>query len=62
MAISRIRVKTITGKERQLKDWVPPPQPGEAFYHDKQRGEWLMVTPDTKLPENALVIGLSDEE
>ena len=45
--ISRIRVKTITGKERKLKDWRPAPQKGDSFYYDKEREEWLKVTPDT---------------
>ena len=62
LEISRMRIRTITGKERPLKDWVPPPQPGEVFTYDEQRQEWITVTPDTELPEDAPVIGLSDEE
>ena len=62
LGISRMRVRTITGKERQLPDWVPPPQPGDRLYYDKQRGEWLPVTPDTELPENALVMGVQQYE
>ena len=62
MAFSKIRIRTITGKERQLPDWRLPPQPGESYYYDRYRGEWLPVTPDTELPENAFVIGIQDEE
>ena len=62
LGISRIRVKTITGKERRLTDWVLPPQPGERLYHDRQRGEWVTVTPDTELPENAFVVQASQDE
>ena len=56
LSIARMRVRTITGKERQLKDWVPAPQPGEVFSYDDQREEWFEVTPDTELPENTLII------
>ena len=56
MAILRVRVRTITGKERKLKDWAPVPQEGESYYYDKQSAEWLKVLPDTELPENAIVI------
>ena len=56
--LSRIRIRTITGKERKLKDWRPPPQKGDSFYYDKERKEWLEVTPDTVLPDNTLVIGV----
>ena len=62
LSIARMRIRKITGKERPLPDWVPPPQPGERFYYDKQREEWLPVTPDTELPENAFVLGVPDEE
>ena len=62
LSIARMRIRTITGKERRLPDWVPPPQPGDRLYYDEQREEWLPVTPDTELPENALVMGLQDEE
>jgi len=58
LAITRIRIRTITGKERSLKDWKIPPKEGEAFYYDEERQEWLVVTDETKLPENALVMGL----
>ena len=61
MAISRIRIRTITGKERRLPDWKLPPRPGESYYHDRERGEWLPVTPETELPENAFVVGLSED-
>ena len=56
--ISRIRIRTITGKERALEDWRPAPQKGDSFYYDKEREEWLKVTPDTVLPKNARVIGI----
>ena len=61
LQISRIRVRTITGKERRLKDWRPTPQIGESYYYDKQHKEWLEVTPDMELPVNTLVIGITPE-
>lgn len=56
IGISRIRVRTISGKERNLSDWVLPPQEGEVLYHDQRRGEWLTVNADTEIPDNALVV------
>ena len=56
IGISRIRARTITGKERDLSDWVLPPEEGEVLYHDQRRGEWLTVSADTELPDNAFVI------
>lgn len=56
MAIGRLRVKTVTGKERQLKNWVPPPKPGEVFQYDSNREEWIEVSHDEELPEKAPVI------
>ncbi|RJO59879.1 potassium channel protein [candidate division WS5 bacterium] len=57
LSVTRIRVKTLTGKERNLKSWVLPPRKGESFYYDDDRQEWVQVTEDTVLPENALVLG-----
>lgn len=64
LGISRVRIRTITGKERSLPDWVLPPEEGEVLYYDERRGEWLPVTDDTELPENALVVSaaIDDEE
>ncbi len=56
LSVARMRIRTITGKERQLKDWVPAPQPGTIFHYDNHREEWLEVMPDTELPENTLVL------
>ncbi|MDO8723207.1 MAG: ion channel [Syntrophales bacterium] len=57
MSISRIRIRTITGEERTLKNWVLPPKKGESYYYDDERKEWVQISEDTILPENALVIG-----
>lgn len=63
LGVTRIRMRTITGKERELEDWVLPAKKGEAYYYDDQRQEWVLVTEKTKLPENALVMGMkSDDE
>ena len=57
ITISRIRVRTITGKERELKDWAPHPEEGDSFYYDRKKQEWIKVEENTVLPENSLVIG-----
>lgn len=62
LAITRIRIRTITGKERNLKDWALPPEEGESYYYDQQRQEWLLVTESTELPDNALVMGLNPKD
>ena len=58
LQVTRIRIRTITGKDRKLKDWHLAPEKGDSFYYDKQRAEWLKVTPDMDLPENTLVVGV----
>nr|WP_320116503.1 ion channel [uncultured Desulfuromonas sp.] len=62
ITISRIRVRTITGEERELKDWVPAPEEGESFYYDNNKQEWVKVEEETKVPENSLVIGIKENE
>lgn len=62
MSISRIRIRTITGKERTLKDWMLPPKIGESYYYNDDRQEWVQVYEDTILPENALVIGRAPDD
>lgn len=62
LSVSRIRIRTITGKERKLKDWRPAPQSGEVFYYDKERQEWLEAQPDTELPEGTLAFRAISED
>lgn len=59
LGVTRIRIRTITGEERALKDWCLPANHGESYYYDDQRQEWVLVTEETELPENALVMGLA---
>lgn len=61
IGVTRIRIRTITGKERNLTDWALPPEKGESYYYNTEREEWLLVTEDTELPDNALVVGLAPE-
>lgn len=56
LSVARMRIRTVTGKERQLKDWVLPPKAGEAYHYDTAREEWVLVSEDTVLPENTLVV------
>ena len=56
MTLGRLRIRTITGKERKLKDWRPTPLPGEVFRLDERLQEWVEVHPDEELPENTQVI------
>lgn len=53
LGASRMRIRTITGKERKLKNWVLPSKKGESYRYDKDRQEWLLISDETELPENA---------
>ena len=59
LGVTRVRIRTITGKERDLKDWCLPAKQGESYYYHGERQEWLLVSEETELPENALVMGLA---
>jgi len=50
LGVTRNRIRTLTGKERDLKDWYPPPDVGEQYYYDEKRQEWRKVTKKTDLP------------
>ena len=56
MTLGRLRIRTITGKERKLKDWRPTPEPGEVFRYDSRLQEWRELHPDEDLPENTQVM------
>ena len=62
LGVTRMRIKTLTGKERELKDWMPPPEEGESYYYNRERQEWMLVTENTELPENAMVMGIRNRE
>ena len=40
LTIHRIRIRTITGKERKLNNYVLPPKVGEKYRNDREREEW----------------------
>lgn len=54
--VSRIRVRTLTGKERRLKNWISVPEEGESFYYDSKKQEWIKIEKETKIPENSMVV------
>ena len=59
MAFGRVRVRTITGKERDLKNWDPVPEDGEVYYYDDHREEWVKAATDALLPEGVSIIRFS---
>lgn len=59
LGVTRVRIRTITGEERTLKDWRLPANQGEKYFYESRRQEWILVTDETELPENALVMGLA---
>lgn len=57
LSIHRMRIRTITGKNRELgDDWVDPPHPSESYTWDQQKEEWVVVTKESKLEEGDLVL------
>jgi hypothetical protein len=62
LGITRVRIRTLTGKERKLKNWVLPPEEGDSFFWDDKREEWVKVSEDTNLPENAFVMGFKTDK
>lgn len=60
-AVARLRVRTITGKERELKDWIPAPEEGSAYHYDPKKQEWFAVKPETEITGDALVIGAKNK-
>ena len=47
--IHRMRIRTLTGKDRDLGDnWVVPPIPGESYTWSPEREEWVVVTKEAQ--------------
>lgn len=61
LSIHRMRVRTITGKERKLgDDWVDPPKPGESYTWNPRKEEWIVVTSESKMGEGDLILEKDD--
>lgn len=62
LTITKVRIRSLSGKEREKKDWMLPPEEGGSYYFDPNREEWIRVTDKTKLPKNAFVMGIKKSE
>jgi hypothetical protein len=61
LSVHRMRIRTITGKTKELgDDWVDPPRPGEAYTWDPGKEEWVVVTKESKLDEGTLALERED--
>lgn len=61
LAVSRIRVRTITGKPRILRNWAPAPD-GEVYFWSNKVQEWIIVDKEHQPSANDLVIRVSKDE
>ena len=59
LSIHRMRIRTITGKERELGDKWLDTKLGTVMYHNEETGAWEEVREGQKLPENALIMQLT---
>jgi len=61
LSIHRMRIRTLTGKPRDLgPDWVDPPKPGESYTWSPEKEEWVVVTEDMALNEGAKILEKDD--
>ena len=57
ISVCRMRIRTLTGKDRDMgTDWVEPPKPGESYTWSPDKEEWVVVTEDMKLTEGAEIL------
>ena len=61
LSVTRMRVRTITGKPRKLSDWAPAPD-GEDYFWSKKLGEWIIVDDEHQPTQGDLVIKVSEED
>jgi len=57
LVTQRMRIRTFTGKDRELgKEWVDPPILGVSYRHDPLRGEWVPVEKPSDVKEDDLLL------
>ena len=61
LEIHRMRIRTITGRERKLKDYVLPPKPGTSFRWDVEREEWVEISESDVMNKGDLVLESLDD-
>jgi len=62
ISIHRMRIRTLTGHDKDLgDDWVDPPKPGESYTWSPEREEWIVVTEDMKLADGTEILEKESE-
>ncbi len=61
LSVTRKRVRTITGKPRELSDWAPAPN-GESYFWSEKLREWVVVDDEHQPTEGDFVMRVSKED
>ena len=56
LSVGRMRVRTICGKEKLLKDYVLPPNEGEKYFWNSNRKEWIKIDESNQPKEGDIVV------
>ncbi len=57
LTVHRMRIRTITGKDKELgNEWVDPPKPGESYRWDDLKEEWIVITNPAEVNKDDLII------
>lgn len=51
ISITRIRIRTFTGKDLKLEKWAFPAKEGEAYRYDEEREEWVLEENNSTTPK-----------
>lgn len=56
LSIGRRRIRTISGKEKVLKNYVLPPNMGERYYWHSNREEWIKIDETNQPKKGDMVV------
>ena len=63
LSVHRMRIRTITGRLRDLgPEWVDPPRLGETFRYDGVKKEWVSVEDEAEVQEGGFVMRCVETE
>jgi hypothetical protein len=57
LSVHRMRIRTLTGTKKDLgPEWVDPAVPGVSYRHNPQKGEWEVVSEETRLSDGDIIL------
>lgn len=62
ISVHRMRIRTILGNERELKDYVVPLRRGFAYRYDDERQEWVEHDPSEDVSDGSLILTSMQKE